>query len=443
MLAKISDPGRVTNIAVLALLNGCAVGSLYLYQSIAGVVASHIPDADRLGWMPITATFLGYCAGNGVIAFYLARHVSKTMRGHLLLLAVALCAAGLAPTMVALVSASFLVGFGASVAQRLLGAAARIAGPARAGGAVSICVAVALLAVLVLRLWGEQLGGLIGWRTMFFSTSVGPLLAACFGSSAWTSSQQAADVQDVPVKPVRLFATSRLFRQRMVQQAMVFASYNAAWVLVVARTAASERAVTTACAPAVGIAFILVGGFLVDAGGARRLNRIGNLGMLVAGCPMLLLALHLLAQSGARHATAVFGLLPMGMALIDAGLQVVLVSNQTEVQALGPSSHGRLAAFLTMSGSVGSALGGGLSYWLWQHQAWQAGIALIATTAAIGLYAVIAPWSAGSAMPQGDKDGQTPRPSRRALSTPTPALSPSRAANRMACGIHLEQGSLR
>lgn len=382
---------RNAHFVILICLNGNAVSSLYLYQTINKLVVSELPGGDRIGWMPITTVFLGYCFGNGAIAFGLVPSLFGSMHRHLLILVAALWSASLAPTMLSLAAASLFVGSGASVAQRLLGEAVRAAAPKKPGIAISSCIAAALLAVLGLRFWGEDLAMLIGWRTMFLFMSVGPALWVCF---QWFVPTSLVPIQTAPepsLTSLWLLTKSHVLRRCMTQQSMVFACYNAAWVLVAAQITPDQRGATVICAPLAGIVCILVGGYLVDLRGTLTLKRYGNLAVLFGGCPLILFACGLLSRSTSHHGIAVFGALPLGMALVDAGLQVILVSNQTEAQALDPASRGRLAALVTMSGSLGSALGGGSAYWLWQRSGWEAAVTVMAVTAAVGLITVYAP----------------------------------------------------
>ena len=419
-------------MAVIMVSNAMAVATLYVPQVLQ---SSIFPDAlERQDWLPITSVFLGYCVGNAATAFNLVPIISGSIRNHLGLLAVALLVTATAPTMQAFAASCFLTGVGASVASRLLGMAAHRAGPGRTGNAVACCVATALLAVLGLRVWGEQLATVAGWRTCFALMSV-PFIGWFFTGRATSGDAVAPLMQDVPMNALRLIRSSAPLRRSMAQQAMVFATYNAAWVLLAAQLAPGERASTSFWGSSAGIASLMVGCVISSRGHARFLHRLGNAAMLIPGCPLLLLAYAGLTGPGLLVA------LPLGMASIDAGMQLTLVANQTRVQAIAPASKGRLASLLTISGALGGGVAGGASRWMWQYYGWQATLTLVALTAAVGLLVACAPGGTRDPMPERRRErrGLSPVRVMSRLLTTFPAVRWK--ADRNPCGHLVNQGS--
>lgn len=383
----------IATVITVGPLNALAVMSLYMPQIVLPAV---LPDvSSKQEWLSITAVFLGYCAGNAITVFNIVPLISRSTKSHLVLLSVALLLTTAAPTMPAFTVACFLTGVGASAAQRLLGLAAHRAGPSRAGNAVTGCVAAALLAVLGLRVWGKELASALGWRTMFVLMSVPFIGWSCIGRSAVGRAAfegaRPATTQDTPVDAIRLILSSAVLRGSMAQQAMVFATYSAAWILLAAQLAPGERATASFWGPLAGVVCLLGSGILIGRGRIQWLNQLGNAAMFVPGCPLLLLAYAGVAGATGWISLNPLMLLPLGMAVIDAGMQVTLITNQTRVQAIAPASRGRLASLLTISGSLGGAFGGGFSQFLWQHYGWQAALALVTVTAASGLFVACAP----------------------------------------------------
>lgn len=431
---------RIRPVAVMGAIgvsNALAVTTLYMPQVLASSVFHDV--RERQDWLPIGAVFLGYCVGNAITAFNLVPLVSGSTRNHLGLLAAALLTTTMAPTMQAFAAACFLTGVGASAAQRLLGMAVQRAGPDLAGRAVAGCIATALLSVLGLRMWGDYLASVLGWRTMFALLSI-PFVG-WFIAGRGTCVTASVFVQDASMDAVRLIRSSATLRRSMVQQAMVFATYNAAWVLLAAEFAPGERASASFLGSISGIACIVAGGVLVDLGRFRHLHRLGNAAMLVPGCLLLLLAYAGLTGAGNRPYSGVFEALPLGMAFIDAGMQLTLVANQTRVQAIAPASRGRLASLLTISGALGGAVAGGTSRWLWQYHGWQAALTLVAMTAAAGLLVACAPEGTRDSIPERRRERRGPSPVGVMLRTKTTFPATRRKADREPRGHFSNQGS--
>ena len=341
-----------------------------------------------------TAPLAGYGAGVALIAFVPGIALRLSLPQHLCLLAAALLAAGAAPDLAVAAAAGFVAGIGAAASQRVLASAARRAGPARAGTAIGATVCAALLAVLLVRLAGDTLAAIIGWRNVFFAAAgwVGVSAAAvaalehASGATPPTAGLEMADADGETIGLTALWRQAAVFRRATLQQAALFAAYNAAWMTVLMDVPAAQRAPVVILGGGAGVAAALAGGRIVDGLGRRDLGRrdlarTGAAAILLAACVLLPAAYGVAGNSATWR---VLCLVP-GMALVDAGLQLALVANQTRVQALLPAARSRLAAALTVCGAGGGALGAGASYWLWQHAGWPPAIALVAIAGALGL----------------------------------------------------------
>ena len=378
------DAGLGLRLASLAGANAASVAALYLGQVLAKAVAGDFPaSAGSLSLIP-GATLAGYAIGVSAIAFCPGGKARLSVPAHLGLLAAALCSAGLAPTASALAIASIAVGAGAAVAQRLLAAAGSLGGATHGGAYIGKTIGVALAAVLATRLAGEVVSQLVGWRTTFFLAAAA---AASFGLlNCWL---QAAAVPTHPVSQATVVPTqgplgllwrrSALLRWAALQHAAVFAAYNLAWMVILVEVPAQERAAAVIGGGGTGIIAALLAGYCVDRFARRDLARYGAAAIAIATALLLPIAYHAAPGFG-----RVLLLLP-AMALLDGGLQVALVANQARVQALLPNARPRLAAMLTVCGSLGGAAGAGLGYRLWQQFGWQAAIGLAATMGLLGL----------------------------------------------------------
>jgi hypothetical protein len=75
--------------------------------------------------------------------------------------------------------------------------------------------------------------------------------------------------------------------------------------------------------------------------------------------------------------------------IVDAGMQVVGVSNQARIYALPEAAHSRLNTVYMVTYFVGGSLGSALGVWAWGWRRWTGVcvVALAAVAVAIALYA--------------------------------------------------------
>jgi len=380
-------PSRPARTPVLVLLqyvslaaaNAACVASLYWNQALVQSMAAAFPaSAPLLSLIPML-TLAGYASGVAVIAFAPAAG-GKLSTGRLLtLLVVALLAAGAAPNVPILAVVSFVIGFGAAAAQRLIANAARLGGPDRAGIAIGVVLGAALLAILGVRLAGDTLAHLIGWRAVFYAAAACVGVSGLVGVAAGATHEPSFPAPSVADPMRALWRGSPLFRWATFQQMALFAAYNAAWMIALIEVPARERSLVVIGGCGAGLVAALGAGRLVDRLRQRDVPRVGAVAVLVAAALLLPVA-----YSAAPGVYRVALLLP-GMALLDGGLQFALVANQARVQALMPTSRSRLAATLTVAGSFGGGIGAGASFWLWQRAGWPAALAVAAVAGLCGL----------------------------------------------------------
>ena len=363
----------------LAIANAAAVGSLYLNQALLGSASAHLPASVWLALIPF-ATLAGYAAGVALIAFGPSRR-RLSVSGHLGFLAAALLAAAVAPDAPSLVFASVCVGLGAAVAQRVLAAAADLAGPAAAGQAIGRVIACGLLAALLVKLSGAGLAAFAGWRTVFVA------VAACVAMAGLVlRSPHCARAVLLPgITALDLWRSSALLRRVALQQAALFAAFQAAWLLALTALPADERCFVVVGGGCAGLLAALRAGRLSDRADRGRVA-LGGSAMMALAAAVILPAAYGTASGLVRVA-----LLLAGMACIDGGLQVALVANQARAQAIRPDLRSRCAALLTMTGSLGGGAGAGSAYWLSTQFGAGTALALVAALAGMGLACSLLP----------------------------------------------------
>ena len=371
-----------TNLGRLALANAFSVASLYYNQALAGELGHEWPgDSDTLSFIP-AATLVGYALGIGIIAFAPATKMVFSIRTHLMTLAAGLALSAMAPDPSTLTIAGALVGCGAAVAQRLLAAGAVAVGPSNARTAIARLVCAALFTILLVRLSAGEMARLLGWRTVFAGA------ALCVALTALTVPGRQVMLGLSCVVEGRFAATyfwkrAAVFRQAIAQHCTLFAAYSASWMLILLETSTLERSVVAVCGGAAGISAAFLAGRSVGRWGSRIVMVLSTLSVLVASGLVAPIAY------GLGHGAARTALLSLALSIVDAGFQVSLVTNQARVQAILPGQRGRLAACITVCGSLGGALGAGASYWLWQSYGWQPASLFAAASAFVALNSLV------------------------------------------------------
>ncbi len=356
----------------LSVANAVAVGSLYLNQALLQSAAAGLPRSGWLALVPL-ATLAGYAVGVGVIAFA-PPSGRVSISCHLALLALALLAAAGAPNAPVLAVASLGVGLGAAVAQRLLAAAAALAGPAAAGRSIGRLIACALAAVLLVKLLGAGLAVWVGWRWVFAAAS------ACAAAAGLALRAQAASSPaPLAITAWDLWCSSSLLRRIAVQQAALFGAFQAAWLLVLTTLPADQRSLAVIGGGCAGLLAAVRAGWQSDRGDRAGVALTGSVVILAASAVILPLA-YGMALEPARLV-----LLLVGMAGIDAGLQVALVANQARAQAIRPDLRSRCAALLTVFGSLGGGVAAALAWWLLTRFGLMAALTVVAGSACAGL----------------------------------------------------------
>lgn len=362
----------------LVAANSASVAALYWSQTLVSEIAATFPEAGMLSLIP-AVTLAGYATGAALIAFGPAAQGRSSIERHLLLLVIALAAVASARNVATVIVASYFVGCGSSVAQRLLATAAQLVGPATAGRAIGGMICGSLTAVLGVRLIGQDLGQTFGWRLVFLIAAATVAVSGLLAFATRATRDPPIEAATTPSTFQALWRSHALLRRAAFQQAALFAAFNASWMTALVEVPARERPLVVLGGCCAGLAAALAAGQLADRPGQRHVITLGAAAMLVSASVLLPIAYGTIAGSPQTL------LLIVGMALLDAGMQVALVSNQVRVQALQPSARVRLAATLTVCGFLGGACGAGAGYWLTQALNWQAAIGFAAIAACLGL----------------------------------------------------------
>lgn len=361
-------------ILMLAIICCIVVANIYFNQSVLNLIAGAFPNERNAVSLIPMATQLGYAAG----LFFLIPLGDYIERQRLILrqaqvLFLALLGMMLSPTATVLVFFSFITGMSATVAQQIVPLAASLAGPSSRGKTVGTVMSGVLAGILA----GRAIGGLIGqyfdWRGVFLFGALMTLLAVVFIVRILPS-------QSLPAPTFNYLAVLRSLgqlwksepqvRKATLTQAMLFASFSVLWTVLpfwlahrydygagVTGTLAALGLIGILCAP-------LAGSFS---------DRQGPFRMVMLGVILMLLA-WIVFWGWNSMAGMVVGIL-----LLDAGEQCVLIANQHTIYALRPDARNRLNTLFMCVMFIGGACGSLTATGLWQAtQSW----ALISTAGA-------------------------------------------------------------
>ena len=364
-------------ILMLAIICCIVVANIYFNQSVLNLIAGAFPNERNAVSLIPMATQLSYAVG----LFFLIPLGDYIERQRLILrqaqvLFLALLGMMLSPTATVLVFFSFITGMSATVAQQIVPLAASLAGPSSRGKTVGTVMSGVLAGILA----GRAIGGLIGqyfdWRGVFLFGALMTLLAVVFIVRILPS-------QSLPAPTFNYLAVLRSLgqlwksepqvRKATLTQAMLFASFSVLWTVLpfwlahryeygagVTGTLAALGLIGILCAP-------LAGSFS---------DRQGPFRMVMLGVILMLLA-WIVFWGWNSMAGMVVGIL-----LLDAGEQCVLIANQHTIYALRPDARNRLNTLFMCVMFIGGACGSLTATGLWQAtQSWTlisaAGAALV------------------------------------------------------------------
>ncbi|QPC94301.1 MFS transporter [Mesorhizobium sp. INR15] len=172
------------------LLTGCiaVIGSNSL---VLGPIAPAVASAFATSVPRVMIASAAFGLGTSASALFLARYIDRVgarrmLQGALLLLALALAASALAPTVTALVVAQLVAGIAAGVAMpAIYASAAAIAPPGRESGTIGVVLTGWTLSMVAGVSLSAVLADLVHWRAVFAAVALLALLA--LGGLAMTS----------------------------------------------------------------------------------------------------------------------------------------------------------------------------------------------------------------------------------------------------------------
>ncbi|MCY0988757.1 MFS transporter [Nannocystis sp. ILAH1] len=379
-------------LGLLATSTGLAAASIYYAQPLLALLAESLRvTPSSVGLVP-TLTQLGYALGILLLTPLGDRYDRRrVIVVKVLLLAAALVASSLAPSLPLLLLASLAVGVVATAAQDIVPAVATLAPDARRGRAVGSVMTGLLLGILLSRVVSGAVAEQLGWRMMFALAAGAVSLIAV--ALRWRL-PRFAPTTDLPyfalLRSLRtLWRRHPALRRAALAQGLLSVAFSAFWsTLAVWLHAAPFHLGSTAAgafglAGAAGALAAPLAGRLSDRRGPHGVTRLGA--ALVLASFLALLALPLLDR------TAGLWLVALAAVGFDLGVQASLIAHQTIVYGLDPAARSRLnASFFTVV-FIGMATGSALGGLLLEHHGVTGvfGLAALAAASALALRLVL------------------------------------------------------
>lgn len=361
--------------APLSLLGmACAVGVSTIYYNqplLLDMAKSLHVDHGRIGLVAV-ATQVGYALG--LLSFVPLgdvlerRALMMRMYGAV---AVALVLVSLAPSLLWLIVGSVVAGALASVTHVALPIAPDLVDHDQRGRAVGTVMTGLLLGVLLARTFAGWVSKIGDWRTVFIAAAV---MNAAFVPLLWKRMPRLPPKQALSYGGAlrslwTLFSTERLLREASAMGGLCFGAFSVFWTTLVLLLGSKYGlgagvAGTFGVVGAAGAMVAPIAGRLSDKHGSRWVITLA--GAILSASYIIMWAEERLSMNTALHMAA----LVAGVLVLDVGMQMMQVANQTRIFGLHPGARSRINTVYMVSYFVGGALGSGTGAWAWTHWGW-------------------------------------------------------------------------
>lgn len=365
---------------LLATVCSVAVATIYVAQPVLAQIGHDlaVPEAD-LGWV-VAAGHVGYLIGL-VLLVPLGDMLDRRrlIVGHLLLAAVGMLFAAVAPDLLLLLVGLAAAGLFAVVVQTTVAFAADLSTPSDRGRTLGVVTSGVIMGILGARVLAGALAALWGWRSIYVVLAVLLVVLSIFVLKVLPADQRSGYTEygDVLASLGHLFREP-LFISRGLIAFFLFASFGTLWSGLALPLAAEPWQLSAAQIGLFGIAG------LAGALGAARAGRWADAGKTnpVTGAALALLAASWIASG---QATWSLWLVVVGVIVLDFAVQAVHVSNQTLLTAAYSHQTSSVIGGYMLFYSLGSALGATATTTVYSTSGWTGSAVLGAVFALCGL----------------------------------------------------------
>ncbi|MBE1492288.1 MFS transporter [Plantactinospora soyae] len=378
---NIGAPGsaRLRGSAVLFMSTSAALATSTIYPlqpAIADVADSLGTQITAVG-VALAFGPIGYMVGLGVLVPLVDRFApGRVLAAQFGVLACALAASAVVPTVTLLGLMVAVVGACSSVGAGLSSVAGRLAPPRRRATILGVVTAGISAGILAGRIVGGWLSDELGWRKMLlvFAAACGLVTVCCLVALPRAHGTAERGYLSALRSLPGLFVRHATLRVAALRGSMWFFAFSVVWAGIAVALSeppfsySAERIGLYALAGLSGILATQVAGAWTDRVGARR--------VILAGLVLAAVAATILGFSLANTAVTL-----VCLAVFDAGLFAAQVANQSTVLAIDPAAPARFnSAYMLVyfvGGSLGTAFGAATAKWFgWLPTALIAGAAI-------------------------------------------------------------------
>ena len=368
-------------VVLLAVACGATVANLYYAQPLLDTIARALNVSSGTAGLLVTATQAGYVAGLVLIVPLGDLLQRRRLVSRLLVIdALALAAATVAPSIGVLAAALAVVGVSSVAAQILVPFASSLAAEEERGRVVGRVMSGLLLGILLARTVAGLVAQLGGWRLIYGLAAGAMLILALVLRRALpvvAPPEGGLGYGELLRSVGTLIREEPTLRLRMAFGFASMVSFSGFWTSIAFLLSGPEYGYSEAVIGLFSLAGIAgawmaaIAGRVADAGHQLAGTRLAALGVL-ASWGLLALGAHSLAA------------LLAGIVLFDLGVQATQILNQSVIFRLRPEARSRLnTAYMTcyFAGAVSGSAGASFA---WERGGWGAVSTAGAIVAAVG-----------------------------------------------------------
>lgn len=359
-------------VFIMAVACGVSVANMFWAQPLLDTIAKAFGTGTTTAGLIVTFTQIGYTLGLiFIVPLGDLLERKRLIVSISLLISASLVIAAIAPSIHFFIAASLAVGVSSVVVQILVPFAATLADDHERGKVVGEVMSGTLLGILFARTLAGFISDLAGWRAVFgfaaFMVLGITLVLAKFLPNYKLSMN--ISYPRLLLSIGHLVKAEKILRIRSVYGALVFADFSVLWTSLTFLLAG----------PPYRFSDSIIGLFgLVGAAGAIAANIAGRLADkgLSNKTTIVLLGFNLLAFFLMLFGTAHLIPIVAGILILDAGVQGIHITNQSEIYRLQPEARSRLTTAYMTSYFAGGATGSASSAAIYSSHGWE-GVCLL------------------------------------------------------------------
>jgi predicted MFS family arabinose efflux permease len=352
---------------VMTVSAGACAANLYYCQPLLHEMQKSFGATDDGVGLVATCTQVGYAVGMLFLVPLGDRGERRRLIvGFTLASALALCGLAVSSSLNMAVWLSLAVGLCTMTPQLLIPFAANLAPEKQRGQVVGTVMSGLLIGILMARTVAGFLGAAFGWRMMFGIAAIGLTALALVLRLVLPKSEPSYRGSYLALlKSVwTLVIEQPDLREAMLFGAALFAAFSAFWATLVHLMATPRFNLGSEAVGLfglVGVAGALAAPWVGKFADRQSPRRLTGTGIAVAGVAYVLYWVW--------GNSSLVGL-TVGVLIMDVGVQMGHVANQSRVFGILPSARSRLNTAYMFSYFLGGAIGSALGTWAWSRFEW-------------------------------------------------------------------------